>query len=261
MKFNTITALLLSLTLGSSLSSCNKQVAFEQTDRLSIAKNFNLKEVRNNQGELLEQYSYNKDQQLKEALLFGGDRFTFRYNSTANKPIAFNDYQCSYDAQGRLTLVEGPELSTARIQYDHHKIEVIQTTRTIVPGPRPTLSDTLTFLLDDKGTVINATLLPKKIAFEFRYDHNKSPYFRLNEALFPVLLAYPVSEFYGQLAGFISNKNVQRIYQNGINVSTSVEKPLVEDFSYRYDHFKYDVPTSSNSYTGQGSERRYIYSE
>ncbi|VTP97857.1 hypothetical protein [Sphingobacterium daejeonense] len=77
----------------------------------------------------------------------------------------------------------------------------------------------------------------------------------------PLLLVYPVEEIFGDIASLVSKRNITRIYQNAINISSNIEKPLVEDMTYRYDHIKYDVPTSKTIYGSKTEERHFKYSE
>lgn len=243
------------------LTSCNKQVTFEQHDRLNIRKEFRLQEVRSENNELFERYTYDGQKRLKQVVYNGTDIFELSYDNGSDKVKSFNEYQASYDEQNRLTAVSGPELSNTQLKYLPNQIQIIQTTRMIVPGPKPTQIDTLNLFTDGNGTVVRATLLPKKIGYEFRYDQYANPYIHNEDTMLPILLVYPLQQVFKEIASLKTGRNLMRVYQNATNISNSVEKPLVEDISYRYDHIKYDVPTSSNSHGQLKSQRHFLYTE
>lgn len=243
------------------LTSCNKQVTFEAQDRLQISKDFRLQEVRSENNELFERYIYDGQKRLKQIVYNGTDVFDLTYQSGSDKVKSFNKYHASYDAQDRLIAVSGSELSNTKLNYLPNQIQIIQTTRMIVPGPKPTQVDTLNLFTDANGAVVRATLLPKKIGYEFRYDQYANPYIHNEDNILPVLLVYPLQQVFKEIASLKTGRNLMRIYQNATNISNSVEKPLVEDISYRYDHIKYDVPTSSHSHGQLKSQRHFLYTE
>lgn len=245
----------------SLFSSCNKQITFKHENRLHIADNFRLQEVRSKNGELYKKYSYDGQMRLKQVVYNGNDFFNLQYADGTAKLIKFNNYEVNYDQQDRLIEVKGPELSNTVLKYLPNQIQIIQTTRTIVPGPKPTQIDTLNLLLNDKGEVLQANLLPKKIGYEFRYDQYANPYIHNEKQLLPILLIYPLAQVFKEISSLQTGKNLMRIYQNASNISNSVEKPMVEDITYRYDHLRYDIPTSSSNHGLNKSERHFLYSE
>lgn len=221
MKYKIFYQTIAMVLIAVGISGCNNQVTFDQIDRSQIPLDFHLTRVNSKNGELIEQFNFNNQNQLSSVVLNGSDRFNLSYES--NKLIAFNDYKCTYDQESRLIEVHGPELSNSKLTYGPKGIQIIQTTRPIVPGSKAVQVDTLNLFLNDQGLVVRATLFPKKLGFEIRYDQFSNPYVNIQDNLLPLLLVYPVEEIFGDIASLVSKRNITRIYQNAINISSNIE--------------------------------------
>lgn len=241
--------------------ACNKQIDFGHTDRINIQKDFKLIAVKNQNNELIRQFHYDNQGRLKEILWNGADRFLLSYDLANGRLQSFNNYTCTYDDKNLLISVEGPELRKVIIKYFADYVQVIQHSRPIVPSPQPNRIDTLNLYYNANREIIRATLFPKKLTYEFRYDQNIIPYVNIQQQLLPVLMVYPLQDVYLELASLISNKNILRAYQSGLGISNAIEKPTVIDFTYRLDHIDFDIPTSSKSYGSLLQDFRYEYNK
>lgn len=240
---------------------CGKKVSFDIPDRKTIPPTFLLKEVKNHNGKAYQTFSYDSENRASQVMLFGADHFELKYAKDSDSPSAINNYRCTYDKQGRLQKITGPELSQIQINYEPNRVDIIQQIRTIVPGPKPIQIDTLSFFMDAHGKTNRASLLPSRIAYEIRFDQNPTPYLHLRKSLLPLLLLYPLQEVFADVAALLSKQNVLRIYQTSMDAQAGVESPFILDNSYRFDHFRYDIPTSSASFGSLQNQYQYLYSE
>lgn len=242
-------------------SACNKQASFDLGDRKRIPSSLRLLEMRLANGETYQTFVYDQSGRVERALLNGVDRFSLAYNDLDTAPVKFNNYSCQYDQTGRLVAVMGDELNQVNIEYKEQQIDIIQESRPITPSPTPIRKDTLSFILDAQGLPTAARLQPKAIEYAIRYDNNPNPYVSIRKSILPLFMIYSLEDVLPELATLLAGRNLVRIYQTSAGLSNGVELPAIIDYSYRFDHFLYDIPTASSAYGTKSGQYIFIYNE
>jgi len=257
---NTI-LLYLGMLVAFILAGCSNRMNFDFEDRTHIPSSFQLRAVHSETDRLYQEFTYTGQGRLSTVLLNAVDRFELHYTADNQFIDGFNHYQCSYDAQGRLVEVAGPELISTRLEYGPNLIQIIQTVRTIVPGPRAVQTDTLSLQFNKNGQVQAATLLPAGLVFDFSFDHNVSPYTNIKTLITPIFLVYPMQDVLVDLVGLYSNRNLLRMVQTSFGQEFGIEATFTLDNTYRFDHYLYDIPTSSESFGSINAQFKYLYQD
>lgn len=254
MKINKyISILCLLLSVG-----CESKLNFDLPDRGRIDKPILLQTVKDVDGRLIEQFSYKPDNTLAQVILKGFDHYKLTYKDSLL--TNFNAYECRYNAQNQLISVTGPGFVQAYINYFPNRIQIIQEIETIVPTTEAKAVDTLNIVFDARGRINSATLMPRNLAYSYNFDENITPYIGIRKTLIPLLLMYPIAEISPQLISLWQSNNLLRYAMQSTISQAGIEQVERTDFTYRFNHPHYDIPTSVTQHGPQSYTRYYEYS-
>lgn len=248
--------------------SCDKPLSFDLANRKEVSPSLRLTEVTNEKGELRQKFVFDEQLRLTETVQRSSDRFFMIYpNELSDYPSSFNGYTCTY-ADGRIVEVSGTAFRVSVQYISSDRTDFVQIFSPVVPVTGvQTRPDTLSLYRDSLSNLpVRAIFRPfggeeNATVYEFSFDDNSSPYVGLQNSLLPVLLTYPLRESFEDIVTLYADRNILRVYQSSLGVAASMQKPIVIDNSYRFDHIRYDVPTSRASYGSTEDYYNYLYND